>query len=157
MTCEVCPIILNPAQDELDSRLYEGAHWRASLRANDQSLLGTSFITAKRHVESLSELTVPEQAEFFEIHAVLEQAIKQAFGAQVINTSCLMNLAFRKEPAAPHVHWHIKPRYADPVLFNGSVFTDPAFGSYLDGHHGRLPVSTSEARAIVRKIQEFFL
>lgn len=156
MNCEICPIISNPSEDELNAHLYEGAYWRVALRASDQSLLGTSYITAKRHVESLSDLTTSEQNEFFAVHAVFEQAIKQAFGAQVINTSALMNHAFREVQAAPHVHWHVKPRYATPVLFNKSVYTDPAFGSYLDGHHKRVPVSLSETRATVDKIQEFF-
>ncbi len=157
MKCEICPIIANPAPDEFDAQLYEGAHWRATLRTDDQSLLGTSYITAKRHVESLSHLEQGEQIEFFAIHQTLEQAVKRAFGAQVVNTSCLMNLAFRGEGSPePHVHWHMKPRYAEPVVFNGSTYLDPMFGSYLDGHHDRKPVSLSEARAIVDRMQEFF-
>lgn len=158
MSCEICPIIANPTQDELDAHIYEGAHWRATLRSQDQSLLGTTFITAKRHVESLTELSPSEQAEFFSVHATLEKAIKRAFGAQVINTSCLMNLAFKDEAdkAAPHVHWHMKPRYATPVILDGATFTDPAFGSYLDGHHSRVPVTLSQTRRIVDAIQEQF-
>jgi diadenosine tetraphosphate (Ap4A) HIT family hydrolase len=156
MTCEICPIITSPSQDEQDAHLYEGAYWRATLRVSDQRLIGTSFITAKRHIETLSELQSPEQIEFFDVHTILEIALRQAFGAQVINTSCLMNLAYREPQSKPHVHWHLKPRYAEPVIFQGVTFTDPAFGSYLDGTHERQPVSMEQAREIIEAIQRQF-
>jgi len=153
MSCEICPIISKPHPEELRLRVIEGEHWVATLRGNDQTLLGTSFITARRHVESLSSLTPSEQLEFFDIHAQLERAIMQAFGAAVINTSCLMNLAFREEDPEPHVHWHLKPRYAEPIEFAGHTFTDPDFGSYLSGNYQRLKLDPSTLDAITAKIK----
>ena len=153
MSCEICPILSDPSSEELAARLIEGTHWIATLRSNDQALLGTSFITAKRHVEALSELTPDEQLEFFTIHNDLERAIKQAFGAAVINTSCLMNHAFRGSLPQPHVHWHLKPRYKNPVHIDDQVYADPGFGFYLDGHHERMPVSLEQVEAIVSKIK----
>lgn len=142
-----------PSNEELSARLIEGSHWVATLRSDDQALPGTSFITAKRHVESLSELTSDEQLEFFAIHSNLERAIKQAFGAAVINTSCLMNHTFSDPSPEPHVHWHVKPRYKDPISLNDQVYVDPAFGSYLDGRHERMPASREQVKAIVSKIK----
>lgn len=136
MSCEICPIIQYPSTSEQQLRLYEGAYWRATLR-QDQSLLGTYFITAKRHVGSLGELSAEEWQEFGQINSQLEYAVKCAFGAEVINTACLMNLAFQQDNPEPHVHWHNKPRYASPVHYEGYTFTDPAFGEYLDGRHKR--------------------
>lgn len=125
----------------------------ATLRSDDQALLGTSFITAKRHVEAISELTPDEQLEFFTIHNNLERAIKQTFGAAVINTSCLMNHAFREQLPEPHVHWHVKPRYKNPVFLEGYTYVDPAFGSYLDGRHERIPASQDQVNTIASKIK----
>ena len=153
MSCEICPLLSDPSQEELSARLIEGRYWTATLRTNDQALLGTSFITAKRHVETLSELTPDEQLEFFIIHSDLERAIRQAFGAAVINTSCLMNHAFRDSPPEPHVHWHIKPRYKTSVRMGSQIYADPEFGSYLSGHHQRVPVSQDQANEIVSKIK----
>ena len=153
MSCEICPIISNPHPEEFRLRLIEGEHWVATLRGNDQTLPGTSFITARRHVESLSSLTPSEQLEFFDIHAQLERAIMQAFGAAVINTSCLMNLAFREEDPEPHVHWHLKPRYAEPIEFAGHTFLDPEFGSYLSGSYPRKIVDNAVLNAIAAEIK----
>lgn len=153
MSCEICPIIETPSDDERRARLLEGKNWIATLRLNDQTLLGTSFITARRHVESLGHLTQEEQLEFFDIHAQLERAIKQAFGAAVINTSCLTNHAFRSNPAEPHIHWHLKPRYQQTVNFAGQTFTDPGFGSYLDGNYPRVHADQSTATAITNEIR----
>lgn len=153
--CEICPILEQPSEQEVAMRLLEGEYWRATLRQADQSLLGTTFVTAKRHVPALSELHQDEWLEFARLNTQLERATKLAFGAQVINTACLMNLAFRNQPPTPpHVHWHLKPRYAEPVEFAGITFTDPQFGAYLDGKHTRLPVDNKVAGEIVAAIKQ---
>lgn len=126
----------NPSAEERQRLLIEGVYWRASLR-QDQSLLGTYFITSKRHVGSLGELTSSEWQEYGQINSQLEHAVKSAFGANVINTACLMNHAFQQKTPEPHVHWHSKPRYAATVQYEGYTFTDPCFGHYLDGRHER--------------------
>ena len=153
MSCEICPIIQQPSHQERALRLIEGDYWRATLRQADQSLLGTTFVTAKRHVPSLGELSQSEWNEFADINKRLERALMQSFGAAVINTSCLMNLAFRQPSPEPHVHLHLKPRYSSPVVVQGQEFTDPHFGSYLDGHHPRQRVSDNLALNIVAIIQ----
>jgi diadenosine tetraphosphate (Ap4A) HIT family hydrolase len=43
-----------------------------------------------------------------------------------------MNYAFRDEPFNPHIHWHIYPRYKNPVEIGGVVFEDQLFGSHID-------------------------
>ena len=153
MSCEICPIISDPSSDERALRILEGEYWRATLR-RDQSLLGTTFITAKHHVEALADLSIEEWQEFASLNAQIELAIKKAFGARVINTSCLMNHAFKTDDPQPHVHWHVKPRYDSTIMFNGQAFTDPAFGNYLSGDHPRLTVSQDLAIAIAHAIIE---
>lgn len=39
--CEICPIIENPSQQDIDFRIHEGEAWRVTLRDN-QALLGTT-------------------------------------------------------------------------------------------------------------------
>lgn len=54
------------------------------------------------------------------------------FGAKVVNVSCLMNMAFDKDgTGSPHVHYHLKPRYYEPVSRFGYTFIDRQFGSYI--------------------------
>lgn len=131
MQCEICPILKNPSNDELSLRLIETEHWVATLR-RDQQFLGTAFVTARRHVPSLPELTTPEDLDFIEVRNTLIAAQQRAFGARVVNVSCLMNLAFDREgEGEPHVHYHFKPRYAKPVSFAGDTFTDEEFGRYI--------------------------
>ena len=60
------------------------------------------------------------------------RAQMQEFGAKVVNVSCLMNHAFTAEgDGSPHVHYHLKPRYALPVERFGRTFVDRQFGSYI--------------------------
>ena len=133
--CEICPIVENPPPLDLDFRIYEGDAWRATLREN-QALLGTTYVTLKQHKESLEELTATEREELWTIYDGLSKAVKGVFSADLVNFSCLMNLAYRPtgDPnfvPQPHVHWHFKPRYSGDRRVGGETFTDPEFGSYL--------------------------
>lgn len=150
--CDVCPIVQAPgsAQGRLD--IITGEFWIANLRADDQSLLGTTYVTLKEHKESLADLTPEEDDEFIDIRNDLIQAQMRAFGAEVVNVSCLMNNTFQDEMPAPHVHYHFKPRYSQPVEFRGKTFTDPQFGYYLI-EKNRKPVSNNFGRHIVRALQ----
>ena len=138
--CEICPIIEHPSQQDIDYRLYEGEHWRVTLRDN-QALLGTSFITLKEHKEGLEKLSPEEDAEFIVIRNRLIGAVGTAFAPDGVNISCLMNYAFRPngdpgfEPQ-PHVHYHCKPRYSGLRTVGGKVFVDPEFGDYLRAGRG---------------------
>ena len=136
--CDICPIIHTPGEGEQSRRLIEGEHWVASLR-DDQQLLGTSFVTLREHKSSLEQLTEDEDLEFREIRNNLIIAQKKAFGAEVVNISCLMNNAYQAENPTPHIHWHFKPRYANTVTINGERFTDLEFGSYIRQKEPHIP------------------
>lgn len=156
--CEICPIINEPSDMDKDFRIHEGDAWRLTLRQN-QALLGTTFITLKEHKESLPELTQAEEEEFIAVRNRLYGAVGLAFAPNVINISNLMNLAFNPDDpdfeAHPHVHWHVKPRYKDPVRLEGQTFADPEFGQYL--RKGRVHnVSLEMGRLIAGRIREHF-
>ena len=135
MNCEICPIVTHPSSEEKARRVIESQYWVATLR-QDQEYLGTAFVTARRHVESLPELTQDEEHNFIEVRNQLITAQQKAFGAKVVNVSCLMNLAFDARGVGnPHVHYHLKPRYAEPVEYAGETFIDEQFGRYITEKH----------------------
>lgn len=164
--CEICPIIENPDPQEADFRIHEGEFWRVSLRDN-QALLGTSFITLKYHKGGLEELSLDEDDEFRDIRNRLIGALGVAFKPDVVNLSCLMNLAFKpptdKLPTddppefvpQPHVHWHLKPRYSKSRRVEEQVFSDPEFGGYLRIARSQ-KVSPELGRLIAGRIKENF-
>ena len=151
--CDVCQILTTPSDDELKMRIIEGESWVATLRQTDQEYLGTTFVTARRHVSSLPELTDLEEREFIIIRNKLIQAQTQAFGAQVVNVSCLMNETFRSIHPTPHVHYHFKPRYATPVTIGGEIFEDSQFGNYIREKKPR-PVSLEMGIQIVNSLKQ---
>ena len=110
--------------------------WKVILHP-DQSGLGSCLVAPLRHVPRLCDQTPEESIGFFELVRELEPALEHAFGATLINFSCLRNWAYRlHDPDPPfkngqpnpHVHWHVLTRYARPVTFEGVTFTDEAFG-----------------------------
>lgn len=152
--CDICPIISGPDQTEREARIMENDTWFATLRVSDQSLLGTTYITSRNHIERLSDLVFGEWQEFKAIYDPLERAVTEAFGASVVNLSFLMNHAFRSPDPSPHVHAHFKPRYSAPVEVNGVVFTDSEFGNYLPGGQQPKPVDPETAKVIVDMIKQ---
>ena len=151
--CEICPILQNPTETEAQRRLIEGEHWVATLR-EDQEYLGTAFVTARRHVESLPDLSLDEELEFIEVRNRLIIAQQRAFGAQVVNTACLMNNAFDSEGVGtPHVHYHFKPRYAQIVQFAGETFVDTQFGRYITEKTPKM-VEELVSRQIVDRLRQ---
>lgn len=123
--CEVCAIL------PTNTPLFETNKW-AILLAPNQADLGRCYVTLKEHKGDMAELTSEEWLEFVDIVKTLEGAIRKAFGADLFNWSCLMNNAFQVSPALPHVHWHLRPRYAQPVIFEGIEFKDLLFGHHYD-------------------------
>jgi diadenosine tetraphosphate (Ap4A) HIT family hydrolase len=133
--CDVCEIIPNI---EPQFTLIDGEHWVANLRNDDQTLLGTSFITARRHIPELDMVDVAGEREFIVIRNSLIKAIRGTFSPITFNISCLKNDAFKPAPdvippETSHVHWHVKPRYNSVGMkVNGETFNDPMPGRYLE-------------------------
>lgn len=130
--CDICEVI-----QTAEPVLLETDYWRVIL-ANDQAYLGRCFVTAKRHVASLSELTQDEWQDYIQIVKKLEVAVTNAFGADLHNWNCLMNNAFQKEPSLTHVHWHFRPRYKSKVEFAGETFEDPYFGQHYKSDYKKI-------------------
>lgn len=124
--CDVCSVI----QDDTGV-LLESDKWTVRL-ARDQGYVGRSYVTLKDHKGSLSELSGEEWDVFQEIVRRLEKAAADAFQSSVQNWACMMNDAFKTDPATPHVHWHFRPRLRKSFSIGGVEFTDKDFGSHYD-------------------------
>lgn len=109
--------------------IFETKLWEVYLNP-DQYYLGRSVVAAKREVPAMSDLTNEEWLDFADLVKKLESAFKKAFGATMFNWSCLMNGAYQNDPPNPHVHWHLMPRYKNPVEFAGQKFEDKEFGRH---------------------------
>jgi len=127
--CEVCDAL---ATDE--PRVFITPNWKVTL-ASDQGYLGRAFVSASRHVGSLSELTPDEWSDLHQVIEDYESAITRAFGAVLFNWGCLMNNAFKDDEPKPHVHWHVRPRYNKSVHINGHTYTDPNFAHHYDSSY----------------------
>lgn len=149
--CGVCPFV---AEVPHEFTVIDGEYWAANLRENDQTLLGTTLVTLKRHAPELDDLTAEEDEEFIVVRNSLIRAIRRSFQPITFNVSCLKNDAFKEDPdgtppEAAHVHWHVKPRYGtQPIEFAGDTFVDPMPGRYLTKFDRHEP-SRETALAIV--------
>lgn len=153
--CDICQIL--PAIPS-EMVIAEDEYWCANLRDRDQTLLGTTFITLKRHAYELDQLSPAEEQSFITMRNVVLGALRGTFRPVTFNVSCLKNDAFQAAPnttpsEAAHVHWHIKPRYGTQVVeFAGETFTDPLPGRYLSQFE-RKRVSPETAVAIAATIR----
>lgn len=124
--CDACGFLKKPKHQILVTE-----HWNVGL-GNNQAYLGRAFVTLRTHKPSLGELSVEEWKDFEELVRRLEVAYISAFGAEPLNWGCYMNNAYRVNPAHPHVHWHIFPRYRTTPEIEGVLFEDKLFGEFYD-------------------------
>lgn len=97
--------------DEANNLLKEYTHRKLLLR-NRVKTLGNCVIITKRHIESLSDITPEEMAEFAIVAKDVEKSLGASFGFDKMNYQMLM----MKEK---HVHFHAISRYAAPKNFAG--------------------------------------
>lgn len=129
-------------------------YWKIFLNPK-QTYLGRSIITLKRHCGELSLLKSEEWEDLYKLIKVVEPVYKKAFGAKLLNWSCLMNNAYQNNPPNPHVHWHLRPRYDKKVKFFGVVFKDLEFGHhYSRGNERSYHASVEIQQEIINKLQE---
>jgi diadenosine tetraphosphate (Ap4A) HIT family hydrolase len=120
--------------------------WKLVLHP-DQTVPGALLVVSLRHVAKVGELDEHETLEFFALYRLIEAALESELGASMVNLSCLRNWAYRADNADPpwldgrpnpHVHWHVAPRYAQPVTIAGDTFVDERFGEELIWCGGRV-------------------
>lgn len=138
--CDICTILQSNNDDVV---ITKTKFWRVALERN-QAYLGQSFVTLLEHKSSLSEVTDEEWHNFQDLVKQLEAAYKKAFGATHFNWTCLMNEAYRQDSPAPHVHWHVFPRYKAAPRLDDMVFEDTEFGHHYVDRKNKVDQQTLE-------------
>lgn len=148
--CDVCGFLCNKK-----FQIFESKHWKVDICEN-QEYLGRSYVTLKRHCSNLSDVNNQEWLDFKQLIINLESAYKKAFNVTNFNWSCLMNDSYKRIPANPHVHWHLRPRYSHDVNFSGLVFIDPEFGHhYARSKERSLILPEKNLLEIIMEIKKF--
>jgi ATP adenylyltransferase len=147
-----CPICAWSPLDPDYLSVFETSLWHIVLAPN-QSLVGRCLIQLKRHCGDLAATTTDETLEWLNIVKLMENALRAAFHATMFNWGCYMNLAYREQPPAPHVHWWIVPRYDHVVKIGEIVFEDPLFGNAYD-HSTWLDVPRDTRQEITRQLRQ---
>lgn len=129
--CTICQLLSNTP--EHDYVVAQSRHWRITL-APDQYYLGRCYVTSLRHVPDLPSLSPEEWRDLHEAMRHLENATKRELGATHVTWAALMNNAYQLPDPQPHVHWHVRPRYAQvTTTVSDVVMSDDRFGH----HHQR--------------------
>lgn len=98
--------------------LKEYEHWIVLFREK-RVTIGSAIIMSK-HLDktSLGEVPVVAWGEFGVVCRDLEEVVRRTFGAEKFNYLALMMYD-------PEVHFHVIPRYSQPVHVAGKEFVDP--------------------------------
>lgn len=132
--------------------IYETDFWKIILNY-DQTYLGRCIVVLKRKCGDLSGLSHEEALDFLDNVVVkMEWTLRESFGADMFNWTCLMNNAYQEENPNPQVHWHLRPRYKKQVNFMGEIFIDSNFGHHYERGTERL-VDEKIMAGIVSKIR----
>ncbi len=141
--CDICAFLEKPKH-----QIFLTDRWSVGL-GNKQAYLGRAYVTLRAHKGSLGELDGDDWREFEGLVRKLESAYSKAFSAVPLNWGCFMNNAFQEDPAHPHVHWHIFPRYKQPPTLAGITFDDPFYG-----HHYNPKAERNVSDEVVEQIAE---
>jgi diadenosine tetraphosphate (Ap4A) HIT family hydrolase len=102
-SCPLCARLADPAALRIcelrESVVFLHEHQRYE---------GWCVLVLKEHAEQLHALPVPRQVRLWEDVAQVAGAIVRCFSPRRLNYECLGNVA-------GHVHWHVIPRYVEPV------------------------------------------
>lgn len=100
-------------------KLFDFEHWGLYLHGNQYPYIGRCYAWANREdADLVTDMTFDERNELYgEIIPLWWDAVQELFGSIRPNISCLGN-------EAPHLHYHLIPRYDQLVKFQGINFED---------------------------------
>ena len=127
LECALC----NLTPQDKKWMLYENNDWIVFL-ADKQDYIGRCMVVCQEHCQSISDLNIEQWISLKVIMSSLEQMLKSVLGATMFNWSCLMNDAYKADCACPHVHFHMRPRYAEPVIIKNREYRDDEFAHHYD-------------------------
>jgi diadenosine tetraphosphate (Ap4A) HIT family hydrolase len=100
--------------DEL--AVCESDDWTLSIRPG-QPVLGAMVLSSRHDALDFSQTRPGSGAEMLDLMARVEAAARDLFGAVRLNALCLMM-------QDPLFHFHLLPRYSEPVAFAGRTWAD---------------------------------
>lgn len=124
--------------------ILETDHWALLLRPA-QVTIGSLVLISKSGATAFPDLSPEAFADLRQVCHSLESALKGAFACDKINYLMLMMMD-------PHVHFHVLPRYREPVTLGGLAFEDRAWPGPPDLGQ-TLPVGDDMAAEILTAIQ----
>jgi len=106
-----CPL----CQPQNESVLWQDARCRVIL-AVDPDYPGFCRVVWREHVKEMTDLTDTDRAHFMSVVFVTERVLRELLSPDKINLASLGN-------QAPHLHWHVIPRFADDAHFPDPVWS----------------------------------
>jgi len=116
-TCVVCARLARPRSD--DGIFVAELSESIAILADDQFYPGYCILMLREHHEQLAQLPAPRQARLWSDVAAIATALTATCAPPRLNYECLGNLA-------PHIHWHVVPRYADDDRRHEPIWIRPA-------------------------------
>jgi len=116
MTNPECPICRR-WDDDSDLRIIQLKQSFVTLN-RDQFFPGYVLLFTKKHVTELFHLTPRDRAELMDEVSRVAEALYTVFRPDKINYELLGNMA-------PHMHWHLAPRFASEPLWPRPIWAEP--------------------------------
>ena len=105
-----CPLCQVP----LPSELVRSDQW-VIIDANEPMFPGFTRVVWIEHVREMTDLSTRQRQDLMEVVFEVEQIIRTKLAPHKVNLASLGN-------QAPHVHWHVIPRWTDDVAYPGPVW-----------------------------------
>ena len=107
----------NRWEDEPELRIVELKHSHLLLN-RDQFFPGYCFVVAREHVTELFHLERSARSEIMEEVISTAEALAAIFKPDKMNYELLGNMA-------PHMHWHLVPRFRNDPLWPRPIWAGP--------------------------------
>ena len=105
-----CPLCGTPA----GTVLWQDGLCRVVL-ADESDYPGFLRVILNAHVKEMTDLPIAERAALMRVVWAAEAALREAMAPDKVNLASLGNVA-------PHLHWHVIPRFADDPHFPNAVW-----------------------------------
>ena len=103
----------------LCQHVNENVLWRdvrcRVILVNDPEYAGFCRVIWQQHVKEMTDLSESDRAYFMAVVFAVEQHLRELMHPEKINLASLGN-------QAPHLHWHVIPRFTDDAHFPGPVW-----------------------------------
>ena len=124
-------------QDDAEMRIAELEHCYVLL-SRDQFFPGYTLVFTREHVTELFHLDPPGRCGVMEEVSRVSAALDRIYRPAKMNYELLGNMA-------PHMHWHLVPRFTSDALWPRPIWSEP---------HEEIHLSPEEYRETIRKIRE---